>query len=142
MSISKRVAYLKGLAEGLELDTESKEGKLISVMIEILEKMALSIEDIEDDLLAIDDEIADLGDDLEDMEDLVYDDHDCHHGHGHDDCEACDEQIFYEVKCPNCGEETTIDEDVLESGGISCPSCGEKLEFDLDAFEDDEDDGD
>ena len=34
MTISEKVAYLKGLAEGLDLDVEkSKEGKLISVMI-------------------------------------------------------------------------------------------------------------
>ena len=45
MEISEKVAYLKGLAEGLNLDTEkSKEGKLISVMIGILEEVGLSIE--------------------------------------------------------------------------------------------------
>ena len=49
MTISEKVAYLKGLAEGLNLDVEkSKEGKLISVMIGILEEVGLSIEDLED----------------------------------------------------------------------------------------------
>ena len=48
MTISEKVAYLKGLAEGLDLDTEkSKEGKLISVMIGILEEIGLSLEDLE-----------------------------------------------------------------------------------------------
>ena len=42
MTISEKVAYLKGLAEGLNLDVEkSKEGKLISVMIGILEDCLL-----------------------------------------------------------------------------------------------------
>ena len=44
MTISEKVAYLKGLAEGLNLDTEkSKEGKLISVMIGILEELPCRI---------------------------------------------------------------------------------------------------
>ena len=48
MTISEKVAYLKGLAEGLNLDTEkSKEGKLISVMIGIMEDLAMSVEDLE-----------------------------------------------------------------------------------------------
>ena len=47
MTISEKVAYLKGLAEGLDLDTQkSKEAKLISVMIGILEEIGLSIEDL------------------------------------------------------------------------------------------------
>ena len=49
MTISEKVAYLKGLAEGLDLDTaKSKEGKLISVMIGILEEIGMSIEDLEE----------------------------------------------------------------------------------------------
>ena len=54
MTISEKVAYLKGLAEGLNLDVEkSKEGKLISVMIGILEEVGLSIEDLEENALAL-----------------------------------------------------------------------------------------
>ena len=30
MEITEKVAYLKGLAEGMELDTEKKEGKLLA----------------------------------------------------------------------------------------------------------------
>ena len=36
MEISEKVAYLKGLAEGLNLDTDSKEGKLIAAIIDVL----------------------------------------------------------------------------------------------------------
>ena len=59
MEISEKVAYLKGLAEGLNLDVEkSKEGKLISVMIGILEEVGLSIEDLEENALALGEEAA------------------------------------------------------------------------------------
>ena len=47
MTISEKVAYLKGLADGLNIDTEkSKEGKLLNVIIGILEEIGMSIEDL------------------------------------------------------------------------------------------------
>ena len=48
MEISEKVAYLKGLAEGLALDTESKEGKLIAAIIDVLDDMSGKFEDLED----------------------------------------------------------------------------------------------
>ena len=118
MTISEKVAYLKGLAEGLGLDTEkSKEGKLISVMIGILEEVGLSIEDLEENTAALGEEIDALSDDLSDVEDEVF-------GEDEDDDE---DEDFFEVACPNCGEDLVIDEDVLASGVVECPSCKEKF---------------
>ena len=48
MEITEKVAYLKGLAEGMELDTGKKEGKLLSAIIDVLEDIALELQDIED----------------------------------------------------------------------------------------------
>ena len=126
MTISEKVAYLKGLAEGLDLDTsKSKEAKLISVMIGILEEIGMSIEDLEENTVA-----------------LVFEDED-----EDDDC-CCDEDDdFFEVDCPNCGETLVIDESVLEEGVIQCPSCKQKFALDLSdecgcGCEDDDEDGD
>jgi len=47
-TLSERVSYLRGLADGLELDTSSKQNRLLTVMIDILEDMAYSIEDVQD----------------------------------------------------------------------------------------------
>ncbi|MCI8477083.1 MAG: hypothetical protein HFE97_01855 [Oscillospiraceae bacterium] len=124
MTISERVAYLKGLAEGLAIDTEkSKEGKLIQVMIGILEEIGMSIEDLEENTVALGEEIDALSDDLSDVEEVLFEDED-------EDC-CCDEDDFFEVSCPNCKETLVIDEDVLESGLIQCPSCKEKFAIDL-----------
>ena len=91
MTISEKVAYLKGLAEGLNLDTEkSKEGKLISVMIGILEEVGLSIEDLEENALALGEEIDVLSDDLADVESVVYDDED---SEDEDEDEDLDEEV-------------------------------------------------
>ena len=125
MTISEKVAYLKGLAEGLDLDTaKSKEGKLISVMIGILEEIGMSIEDLEENTVALGEELDAVSDDLADVEKAVFEDDE-------DDC-CCDEDDdFFEVECPNCGETLVIDEDVLEEGAIQCPNCREKFALDL-----------
>ena len=95
MTISEKVAYLKGLAEGLDLDTtKSKEGKLISVMIGILEELAMSVEDLEENALNLGEEIDVLSDDLADVESEVFDED--------DDLEDYDDDWF-EVECPTCG---------------------------------------
>ena len=123
MTISEKVAYLKGLAEGLELDTEkSKEGKLISVMIGILEEVAMSIEDLEENDLDLGEEIDVLSDDLADVEAVVFDE---------DYDEDEDEDDFFEVECPNCEEPLVIDDEALAEGMIQCPNCEEKFSLDL-----------
>lgn len=43
----------------------------------------------------------------------------------------------YDVKCPVCGEEITVGEDVVAEGSTKCPVCGELLEFDLSEEEED-----
>ena len=131
MTISEKVAYLKGLAEGLDLDTQkSKEGKLISVMIGILEEIALSIEDLEENALALGEEIDALSDDLSDVESVVFDEDE-------DDMEDDEEEEdFFEVECPTCEEPLVIDEEALAEGIIVCPNCDSK--FSLDLTEDDE----
>ena len=127
MTISEKVAYLKGLAEGLNIDTEkSKEGKLISVMIGILEEIGMSIEDLEESAEALGEEIDAISDDLSDVEKVVYDDED----EDDDEC-GCDDDDFFEVECPNCGETLMIDESVLEEGVIQCPGCKQKFALDL-----------
>ena len=123
MTISEKVAYLKGLAEGLDLDVEkSKEGKLISVMIGILEEMAMSIEDLEENDLDLGEEIDVLSDDLADVEEVVF---------GEDFDEDEDEDDYFEVECPNCEEPLIIDDEVLAEGVIQCPNCEEKFSLDL-----------
>ena len=119
MTISEKVAYLKGLAEGLDLDVEkSKEGKLISVMIGILEEVAMSIEDLEENAMDLAEEIDVLSDDLADVEAVVFEDEE-------------DEEDFFEVECPTCEEPLIIDDEALAEGVVECPNCNQKFALDL-----------
>ena len=122
MDFAEKVAYLKGLAEGLQLDTETKEGKMIAAIVDVLETMVDELDDIESEMIDIEDGLDAVSDDLEDLEDLVYDD---------ENADNEDEGDVFVTTCPECGEEVVFNESVLEDGEVVCPNCGAKLEFDL-----------
>ena len=134
MSISKRVAYLRGLAEGLGIGEGTKEERVLNVIIDILDDIALEVEDLQEDVLALDEDISELCEDMEDLEDVVFDEDE----EDLDEMGEDDAPLFFEIRCPGCKNEITVDEDVLGLGVIDCPSCGEKLEFDMDDFGGDE----
>ena len=134
MTISEKVAYLKGLAEGLNIDTEqSKESKLISLMTDILQDVALELEDLQTEQAELGEEIDAVSDDLSDVESILYEDDE-------DDDFDEDEEDCYASVCPSCGDEIYFDDSVLESGEVVCPGCGTKLNFDLSSLEENETD--
>ena len=50
MTTSEKVAYLKGLADGYAIDPATREGKLLSTIVDILEDLALEVEDLACDM--------------------------------------------------------------------------------------------
>ena len=127
MTLTEKVAYLKGLAAGLELDKDTKEAKIFEAMFDILEDMALTVNDIDEDLSAVEDLVDAIDEDLDELEEYIFeeDDYDCC------DCCDCDDDELYEVECPSCGEEIYLDDEMLDEEFIECPACGEKLELDI-----------
>jgi len=149
----EKVAYLKGLSEGLGLDSESKEGKLISVIIDTLAEMAEEIDELSENALDIGEELDAISDDLSDVETFLFDDDFDGDDFDFDDddyddddeedergCAFCNGPGFsYETPCPSCGAEIVISENDLASDSISCDACGEEFSFDFDDdFEEDE----
>ena len=140
MEMMEKVAYLKGLADGLCLDESTKEGKVLKAMIDLLDDVALAVTDMGEGFVMMGEEIETMQEDLDEvLEDLYGDDEDdegcrC----GHDDFEG----ELYEVTCPSCSDIVYVDEDMLDEGEIACPGCGETLEFDLDGVLSGEDLGD
>ena len=116
MEILEKVAYMKGLAEGLGMDGKSKEGKLLKVMMDIRDEQS----DLEEGLDAV-------SDDLSDVETFIYELEGGEDGEEEDD----EDGEVYQTTCPNCDEEIFFDETILADGSVLCPNCGEKLEFDL-----------
>ena len=140
MEITEKVAYLKGLAEGMELNAEKKEGKLLLAIIDVLEDIALELSDMEDAQEELGEGLDAVSDDLEDVEDLLYgeDDEDDEPEYELDD--LGEDEDCYATTCPNCEETIYFDESVLEDGEVICPNCGEKLEFELGGEDEDESD--
>lgn len=127
MGISEKVAYLKGLMEGMNLNADSNEGKLFLAIADVLDEIALEVEDLTDEVMELGDGLDVISDDLSDVEDIVYDEWD----DDDDDDEDDEEEECYATTCPECEEEIFFDDTMLEDGEIICPNCGAKLEFDL-----------
>ena len=149
MTLSEKVAYLKGVAEGLKFDPEkTNEGKLISIMMDILEQIALNSEENDDSIQALADQLDDVSDSLSMVEDYVYSDDydfgDYDEDDDEDDAEealaALEEDGFFELECPNCDDTLVVDKSVLESGKVTCPGCGQAFEIELGYEDEDEDD--
>ena len=139
MEITEKVAYLKGLAEGMDLDTDKKVGKLLAAIIDTLDDIALELEDIKDEQTELADGLDAVSDDLEDVEDLLYGDEDDEDDAEYELDDLSEDEECYATTCPTCEETIYFDESVLEDGQVICPNCGEKLEFDLEGLDEDED---
>ena len=148
MTISEKSAYLKGLMDGLKLNTETDEGKMISAIVDLLGDMAKRITDIEETTIAISDELDEIEEDLDAIEDFIMDEEDDEDWEDYEDWDEEDEldegfdygdedSTIYEVVCA-CGEVINFDEETLEKGSMTCPNCGETLEFSFDDEEDEE----
>ena len=149
MTISEKSAYLKGLMDGLNLDTEKAEGKMIAAIVDLLGDVTKRLSDVEETTIAISDELDEIEEDLDAIEDYIldeedddYDDDDYEDDLDEDDYDddeegfdfGDEETTVYEVKCA-CGNIIDFDEETLEAGSIVCDKCSELLEFSL---EDDE----
>ena len=152
MTISEKSAYLKGLMDGLKLSTETDEGKMIAAIGDLLGDVTKKVSDIEETTIAISDELDEIEEDLDAIEDYILDEEDALDDYEEDEDDDFDfsdddeeyeegfdfgdeDSIIYEVECA-CGEIINFDEETLEKGSIICPNCGETLEFSVD--EDDE----
>ena len=146
MTIVEKAAYLKGLTEGLGITPETKEGKLWAALQDLLSDIAHEIEDMQASHLDMADALDELTDEVTMLQDCcgdlstspIEDDEDEDDEDADEDADDGYEGVLYDVTCPVCGEEITLDEDMLAQGSIDCPHCGEALEFEL--GEDDEPD--
>ena len=125
-NLSDRVSYLKGLAEGLKLDTEKNEGKLIEKILELLADMTEEMTAMHSDHDELSEYVEAIDNDLSDLEDAVMGD-----GEGEDEDEEDDEEEddgLVEYTCPHCGEEMTFEVDSFDfDEDYLCPNCHKPL---------------
>ena len=151
MNLTEKSAYIKGLADGLEFDKTTKEGKILAALLELVDEMTAEIasikkdiEEIDEDLDYLDEYVEELDDDLQAVEDFLDDevelyeddldedeDDEWDYEECDGDCESCDgcdcaDEDYYEIVCPSCGETVCFDQE-LDPENLLCPACGEKF---------------
>ena len=130
MNINKESAYLKGLLEGYELDSNKKETKLFQKMLDLIDEMADHITALEADNAELREYIEELDHDLGAVEEDLYmtdDDDDYYDDEDEDDFDDIDDDSeYYELECPSCGEVVCFD-DSLDPDSLVCPACGEPV---------------
>lgn len=113
--LKAKVAYLQGLSAGLDLKQDSKEGRLLNGIIELLDEFAETVGGLEQGQEQLEDYIESIDEDLYHLEDNYYEDNTC-------------EDEYLEVDCPKCGETVCFDSDILEDDDVievTCPNCDE-----------------
>ncbi|MFR1517592.1 MAG: CD1247 N-terminal domain-containing protein [Clostridia bacterium] len=121
--LSERVSYLRGLADGLKIDEETNEGKLFKLIIDVIDDIAVSVEDAEDTQNELLDAVDEIEERLDEAEECLYDE--C------DDCCCGEDTEFAELECPNCGAEIELDKAVIDEDKniLICPNCKEEIQI-------------
>ena len=135
MTITEKTAYLKGLADGLGVDPDSREGKLWAALNDLLTDIAHELEELREVDRGQAEALDGVADELSYLEEMCAamdeDDYEKLEDEEEEDDEPEYDGVIYDATCPVCGEEISFDEETLEAGSIKCPNCGELLEFDL-----------
>lgn len=134
MTNSERAAYIRGLMEGLELDPNAKETKLFNAIVDLLDDLCISVEEMEDAYDELSGQVDEIDEDLGELEEDFYelDENDDFDYDDEDDEWDDEDDCYFEVTCPSCGDTIQLNGEMLEEGSIDCPNCGENLEFDFD----------
>ena len=162
MTIKEKIAYLEGLAEGMEINS-TESGKLFAAIIDTLNDIADEIEELNENALDIGDELDAISDDLAEVEDFLledeydtddedfnfdfddedYDeDEDDEEGFGCDFCANNDVEFTIDVNCPECNAEIELDDEDIANESVTCPACGKLIELEIDEVDADYDSDD
>ena len=153
MTLTEKLAYIKGLADGLGVDETTKEGKILLALVDLMDDVTTAVTELEGDMDQAYEELDAIDEDLTDIEEFLWEDDEdecdccdcddewddedwddedeCCCGHDHDDDELFDGGI-YEITCPKCGEIVCMDEEMLFSPDCGCPNCGTSFEIEFD----------
>lgn len=133
-NLSDRVAYLMGLAEGMEIADDGKMGKLVLAIIDVLGETSEAIARLSAEHAELDEYVESIDDDLAEIEEALFDDDDDDDDYDDDD----DDDDLIECECPHCHNAIYFDAESFDlSDDHNCPNCGKAL---FDEIEDEDDD--
>lgn len=115
--LKERVAYLRGLAEGMQIGDSTNESKLLKAIIEVMDDIALSVTEIEETQDQMGEQVDNIDEDLAQIERIIF-----------EDDKACDSESIGEFECPYCNGIISLDEDSIdENDEVECPHCNKKI---------------
>ena len=142
--MGEKVAYLKGLAEGMRLDAGSDQGKLLLAMIDAMEAFASEHEDTCAQLDELQQYVEEIDSDVSDLEEALFseDEDDEEDEEDEDDGEDDDDEDgdgLIEYECPHCGTVVFFDEEAFDMEEKHlCPNCHHSIFEDEDSFDEDD----
>ena len=123
--IGEKVAYLKGLAEGLGVNAETEQGRLMLAMIDTMEALAGKCEETDERVSELSEYVEEIDSDVSDLEEVLFS----------EDEDDDEDDGLIEYECPHCGTVIFFDEDAFDMEEEHlCPNCHRKV------FEEDGDD--
>lgn len=145
MTLSEKSAYLKGLMEGMKLNTESDEGKMIAAIVDLLGDVTRTLTDVEETTIAISDELDEIEEDLDAIEDYILDEDDEEEYDDLDFDEDEDDDLFFPDEDEDEDDEDGEDQEAGAEGfdfgdpdttvyEVVC-SCGNVIDFDEQTLE-------
>ena len=140
--LGKKVAYLKGLAEGMGVKSDNDQGKLMLALIETLEAVAQENEEPSERIEELAEYVDEIDTDVSEIEEALFDaaeEDDDEYFDDEDDDEDDDfDGELIEYECPHCGTVVFFDEEAFDmEEDHLCPNCNRKV-FDEEDEEDDE----
>ncbi len=139
-SLTDRTAYLRGLAEGMNLAKDKNENKLMLEMLSVMDEMAQKLSEMENDLSELDEYVESIDGDLSDMEEVLFGDEDDEY-YDEDDEEDMefDDNEELSFDCPHCGNPMKLKAaDIDFDQSPVCPKCNKPFFPDVIEGEDEE----
>lgn len=124
MGVSERVAYLRGLAEGMGLFSDKKEGKFYEELLNCLEELSGEVEFIAEDQADLEDYVDEMDEALSEVEDIIFDEEE--EDDDFEDYEFDPLDKYIETNCPECDETVGYFDETYDQEGpidIICPNC-------------------
>jgi len=119
----ERVAYLKGLMDGLGINDSTKEGRVLVNIVDILDDIVSEIIELHDSKAELDEYVQTIDEDLSNVEDELYGNADFDEDDDYDD-----DTQYIEIECPHCHEIVYFSDDIFDvEDEILCPNCNETI---------------
>jgi DNA-directed RNA polymerase subunit delta len=149
--LSKKVEYLKGLADGMNMSEDNQEQKLLLRILEVLEAVADEISELQDGQDEVNEYLENMDEDLAALEDIVFEDEDEDEDDDEEEEEEDKDQVededadgdsIVEYECPHCGYKTRFDiTDFDFEEDYLCPECQQPFFPEHEDDDEDEDEG-